>query len=68
MYSCCNIFEKPVFVIDYAHTPDALEVTLQALRAQQRQSADDAIGPIFLITGIAMAILGFGGQILGVKL
>ncbi|MCL7971064.1 MAG: hypothetical protein M8866_03095 [marine benthic group bacterium] len=29
---------------------------------------DDAIGPIFLITGIAMAILGFGGQILGVKL
>ena len=29
---------------------------------------DDAIGPVFIIAGIAMVVLGFGGRILGVSL
>jgi len=29
---------------------------------------DDIIGPIFLIAGIALVVLGFGGQLFGLKL
>jgi len=29
---------------------------------------DDIIGPIFLVAGIALVVLGFGGQLFGLKL
>lgn len=29
---------------------------------------DDIIGPIFLVAGIALVVLGFGGQLFGLRL
>lgn len=52
-----NGFEKPMVVVDYAHTPDALEKALMALREHMPKAEDEEAGQ-----GQLWCVFGCGGD------